>query len=591
MATLQEPSEEVHNLNVGRDYCRNRNPAEAFSELIANAITANQRSRPTIDHNIGTKKVSIKDSGPGLLKKHFIMGRSQSRGHSNHGIGLKDAIAILRRVYGATITIRSRTFRYTFRDSMGSLEEETLHLVVHSGLEDFAGTQIDIEYTASDHAAVKADIANAKQSFLDLFKDTLSLVAAEDHLEMYVPRDGADTPRTFDYIFVSGAKKGTARQFQCIYNVKGRLAEVIKKMVDRDHNISKKKQFNREIFPKIQQFAWATVRAKPEYSYLGTSQMYEFQGFGMSNSPPRSAPVPSCTAAPAAAVTVAVAAPQRLTADPPPVQVAPRPTEGSIAVDSQFHRSLARQVFASLDEQNSSMITLSPGERMRVLNASNDVKNSLQHVPSLSVSRIGNSGSIAKNTAVPHSVDVDMVVFLNDFEPSKVPDYACAIKSELASRECRFLSSADDILECVYGSINIDIVLTSAAETRNPRYREFQEGPEAVTYFKEIIGDNNAWVAEVVRAAKYWVMRCNDCDHLRVKSLAVELVVLEVFKASRTTGANRKDLFREVLRFLTRPSTEQRILHLPGKADVFEEIKGPLQRYKLLAEAALRDLI
>eukprot|EP01033_Poteriospumella_lacustris_P003373 gene3373-2496_t len=591
MATLQESSEEVHDLNVGRDYCRNRNPAEAFSELIANAITADSRSRPIIVHDSVAKKVSIKDCGSGLLKKHFIMGKSQSQGHSNHGIGLKDAIAILAREYGASITIRSRTFRYTFKYSMGSLEDETLHLVVLGGLENFAGTQIDIEYTASDPTAVNADIAKAKQSFLDLFKDTLSLVATDDDLEMYVPRNSAEKPRTFDYIFVAGAKKGTARQFQCIYNVKGSLAEAVKDMVDRDHNISKKKQFNRDIYPRIQQFALDTVRAKPDYRHLGASQMYEFQRSSMSNASPRSDPIPSRTASAAVGVAVAVAAPQRLTAHPPPAQVAPRPSEGSIVVDPQFHRSLARQVFASLDEQNSPMITLSPGERLRVLNASNDVKNGLQHVPGLSVSRIGNSGSIAKNTAVPHSVDVDMVVFLNDFEPSKVKDYARAIKSALASRECRFLSSADDILECVYGSINIDIVLTSAAETRNPRYREFQEGPEAVTYLKEIIGDNNAWVAEVVRAAKFWVMRCNDCDHLRVKSLAVELVVLEVFKASHTTGANRKDLFRDVLRFLTRPLTEQRIPHLPEKAVVFAEIKEPLQRYKLLAEAALRDLI
>jgi hypothetical protein len=76
-----------------------------------------------------------------------------------------------------------------------------------------------------------------------------------------------------------------------------------------------------------------TVRAKPEYRYIGTSQMYEFQRASMSNAPPRSAPVPSRTAAAAAAVAIAVAAPQRLTAHLLPVQVAPRPTEGNIVVD------------------------------------------------------------------------------------------------------------------------------------------------------------------------------------------------------------------------------------------------------------------
>jgi hypothetical protein len=147
----------------------------------------------------------------------------------------------------------------------------------------------------------------------------------------------------------------------------------------------------------------------------------------------------------------------------------------------------------------------------------------------------------------------------------------------------------------VYGSVNIDIVLTSAADIDHPRYREFQSGPDAVTYFKESIRDN-AWVAEVVRAAKYWVMRCNDDDDLRVKSLAVELVVLEVYKAceercaSRTVEDNRKALFLDFLQFLTRQSGEQRIPNQPKKEDVFEEIKKPLWRYQRLAEAALQDL-
>eukprot|EP01033_Poteriospumella_lacustris_P004669 gene4669-3348_t len=468
---MAQLNREVHNLNVHRDYCRNRNPSDAIYEMLANGSTADSASLSEITHDIGTKKVSIKDCGPGILKEHFVMGKSRGEGHSNHGIGLKDAIVVLRREYQATITIRTRDYLYTFTDAKGSLGYETLHLVVDKvDLEIIQGTQIDIEYNAPSPDAVSKDVVKAKESFLELVKANLILAAAEEHLEMYIPTEGANSSKIFNFIFVSGVKKQTARQFRCVYNVKGCLADKVKSMVNRDHYIWKKKQFDKEIFPAIQQFAYETVASKPEYGY----RMYP-EETGYNN-----------------VVTSATC---------------------------EFYRP-------------------------------------------------------SKPTTPP----------LRDVTASP---------RELASRDCRFLSSADDILECVCGSVNIDIVLTSAADIDHPRYREFQSGPDAVTYFTESI-HGNAWVAEVVRAAKYWVMRCNDNEDLRVKSLAVELVVLEVFKACeeqcayRSTKDNRKALFLAFLQFLTRPSDDQRIPHQQEKEDVFEEIKKPLWRYKRLAEAALQ---
>jgi hypothetical protein len=567
--------------------------------MLANCSTADSASLPEITHDIGTKKVSIKDNGPGILKEHFVLGKSRGEGHSNHGIGLKDAIVVLRREYQATITIRTREFLYTFTDARGSLGDETLHLVVDKvDLEIIQGTQIDIEYNAPSPDAVSKDFVKAKEYFLEHFKANLILLATDEHLEMYIPTEGANSSKIFNFIFVSGVKKQTARQFRCVYNVKGRLADKVKNMVDRDHHISNKKRFDKEIFPKIQQFAFETVVSKTQYLYLmfpdetghnnvvpsATCEFYR-------PSKPTTPPLRDVTASPVSTINSDFDAQQPIVTLP----LVPRPTE-EIELSPMFHRSLATEVFAFLDDQqNSTMINLSPGERKRVATVSDAVKEALRQIFGRSISHIGSSGSIAKNTAVSHSVDVDMVVFFKEFQSTRALDYARIIKRDLESLGCRFLSSADDILKCVYGSVTIDIVLTSAADIDHPRYREFQSGPEAVTYFTESIRDN-AWIAEVVRAAKYWVMRCNDNEDLRVKSLAVELVVLEVFKACeeqcayRSTKDNRKALFLAFLQFLTRPSDDQRIPHQQEKEDVFEEIKKPLWRYQRLAEAALQDL-
>lgn len=567
---------ETHNLNICRGYCDKRKIPDAFYELLANALSANPASRPKIIIQSGT--VFIEDSGPGILPEHFTMGGSNRLGHSNHGIGLKDAIAILLRDLEATVAIRSRTFRYELTFKLGSLQCETLHLVVFRDLEDVPGTKIEIKYDDSHSRKVSEAITIAKQAFLVLREDMFERVATEGDLEMYRPRN---QKATFSFIFVNGARKETSRPFQCIYNLTGELAAEVLDMVNRDQTIPRK-NFNHKIYPKIQEFA---MRTAAKGLFRSTKKLE----FAVVNPPKqRKRKVPQTVAA----------CPQQT--PPPPLPrmepaTAPQLNRQPIPVDDTFHPSLIRQVSASLCEQNSPLTSLSPGERQRIHVASEAVKQSLRHIDALSIDRIRNSGSVAKNTAVPHSVDVDMVVFLNNFDPRQVPTYARIIKTHLASRDCRFLSSANDILECVYQSINIDIVLTSAADIEHPRYCEFQEGPEAVTYFQSSIRDH-AWVAEVVRAAKYWVMRCNDDNAVRVKSLAVELVVLEVFKAnedlcaSRARDENCRIIFRDFLRFLARPPEELFLDHLPGKQAVFHGIKTPLERYRDVAKAALRVL-
>jgi hypothetical protein len=244
--------------------------------------------------------------------------------------------------------------------------------------------------------------------------------------------------------------------------------------------------------------------------------------------------------------------------------------------------------------QNAVLYTLSPWERRHIEVVTEAVKEAIRRTLGLSVARIGNSGSMAKHTAVPHSVDVDMVVFLNSFNPGRISDYARRIKAALTSRQCSFLSSADDILQCVYNDIAIDIVLTSAESTSDPRYQEFREGPSAVNFFLDATREHS-WIADVVRAGKYWIMRYEDGVRNRLKSLAVELIVLHVFNqhsenisSAENVASKRRKLFEYFLKFLVLPSEQQHVSTLPEpKPQLFDSIKGPIVIYRNIAQIAL----
>lgn len=589
-------------LGIGPNgYAKGKLIDEGIYELLANALSASpEGTLPQIEMENDPRRVRlfISDKGRnGILPRHFVLGGGRcpsdtvirSRDYGQHGIGMKDAIAILRRELSATITISSSTTFYEFEERTGQLGENTLHLKESNLSTPYSGTCFNIEFDASHRSKVEKAVINAKKSFLELCMGSLELIDQDRTVEMYRLCQN-ETEKQFHYIFVNGAKKLTSRPFCRIYNVKGELAQSIKAILTREHTVLPK-PFNRDIYPNIASFA-CRVRAKRDKTdKCGTTLEFIFSPPTASAAPSLITTVPSTVPA---TVAVAASAPVPVVFQPFLFTRTSDPGSPILPVDA-FDADCIHTVYTALSMmQNAVMYTLSPGERHHINEVTEAVKMAIRSTPGLSVARIGNSGSMAKHTAVPHSVDVDMVVFLNGFNRERISDYARCIKKALTSRQCSFLSSADDILQCVNNDIAIDIVLTSAESTPDPRYQEFQEGPNAVIFFLDATREH-PWIAEVVRAGKYWIMRYEDGVRNRLKSVAVEYIVLHVFNqhsediaSAENVASKRRKLFEYFLQFLVLPSEQQHVSTLlEPRRQEFENIKGPIAIYRDIARVAL----
>lgn len=602
-------------LNLSPQFAKDRTVPDALYELLANAISASSPENvPSFDTAQVEDKVVLtitNNGGSPLLPSHFKLGRGASTHLSagalnQHGIGLKDAIAILHSKINGIITIHSFERKYNFPLLPSSLPDDTdqtIHLnVVPCPGDRFPGTKVMVSVPKTGGDALNKAFATARSRFLRLCESSdFEKIDSTDQFTMYRYRSGLPGALPYvHFVYVKGAQKQISRPLSRIYNITGALAPKMMEMISRDHMV-KPKPFNKEIYPLLQKFAMS-VRNKPAKRLMCGDEKYEFSLI-MQPSPSRPPAAPPAVAvlapppAPALARQTISAARERLLRRRTPFAVASSAAVNIVIDDSSLH-ILTRLLHSQLSQSasNSLLYTMIAPQKKKLNRIAETIKETLRGIDGLSIARIGNSGSVAKNTAVPGAADIDMVVFLNGFDPQRLTGYAERIKAALSSRDCSFVSCADDILHCYYEDVPIDIVLTHAEKTTLPRYAEFQEGPTAVSYFIQTTGADHPWISEVVRAAKYWIHTLDDGETPRLKSLAVELIVLNEWKryqcsdfhSSASPCTKRPQLFRRFLEFFVNRSELMSLEE--DKQVLFRDISEQIEVYHHVAQKALTAL-
>lgn len=197
-----------------------------------------------------------------------------------------------------------------------------------------------------------------------------------------------------------------------------------------------------------------------------------------------------------------------------------------------FVREILAQLSRS-DVENNIFLTLSEAEIKKYNEVAQEVIQKLQQTSCalIRVAKVVKSGSVDKKTALPGYSDVDFVIQLASYDPSKRSDYAIVIKDNLKTLSGMIiLPCADDIILTIYKEIFVDITITgddpNALDNRAARY--YQAGKE-IADILECIGSDN-FVREVICGCKYVIKRI---PAVSLKSCLIEQVVLQQFKANR----------------------------------------------------------
>lgn len=136
---------------IGENYVKDWSRTDAIRELIANALDAGE---PRITHN--GKEARISDSGPGIMKKHFVLGVSQKADTAigQFGEGLKVGGLVLART-GTPVTIE--TVGTTYRLLLEHNEEFNMKLFVveYKKNNRTKGTSIVFECTVQELESTK----------------------------------------------------------------------------------------------------------------------------------------------------------------------------------------------------------------------------------------------------------------------------------------------------------------------------------------------------------------------------------------------------------------------------------------------------
>eukprot|EP00730_Choanoeca_flexa_P002565 TRINITY_DN11096_c0_g1_i1.p2 TRINITY_DN11096_c0_g1~~TRINITY_DN11096_c0_g1_i1.p2 ORF type:complete len:294 (+),score=48.69 TRINITY_DN11096_c0_g1_i1:539-1420(+) len=136
----------MYDLHLDYNWRSELNIGHALHELIANAIDASDALPEVCPEPMG---FSITNHGATLGLSAFNFGHSTSRGHwlkvGRHGVGLKDAIAIIMRFKGE-MTICSGENLFSFCLNQGDFGAVTIHLIVAPLAEPFDGTMVTLTW-------------------------------------------------------------------------------------------------------------------------------------------------------------------------------------------------------------------------------------------------------------------------------------------------------------------------------------------------------------------------------------------------------------------------------------------------------------
>ena len=465
---------------------------EILYEFITNALDAHT-ANPEV--SVVGNKIVIADMGKGITIEDLNRfgstdGRSVSR-HGSHGTGLKDAIACSVR-NGINICIE--TVRNTFTFQKCATNKYVELQVKPNGV--LLGTTVSI--TSSNPAQ---DFAKITNRFLFMMKPKPALLDSKNPLvEVYAASLGRGA------VMMMGVKKDGHPSLDKIYNFKQPTVPQ-KDSFSRNHafmNKSFKNNFRKKI-----------AKANPD------------ERFGVRIKAP--APKPK----PIAPLPVPLPAPRQVVNPAPTVSPAysePRTVQGDVAIDLDTHCMV----------QDYHVWTLASADRDATRAVATNLVNFLRNISGISISATIEQGSLTKNTFVPLSSDIDIVVEIVDFHDQEM-DKSNDLKQELREHGCRMEDSGHNILNFSFQGVDFDLVLIDAAKIDDRSKRIALQCAQTKTIVAPEHNDRLK-LQSFIRAVKYWSKRQNAA----IKSCSLEMVVLALWPV--LTAPSTTHPFRHFLR-------------------------------------------
>ena len=478
----------------------------AIYELIMNAIDASKEVGGTPTISVAHQQLTITDNGNGITHDDFVMGRpSKESSNGQHGIGLKDAIAVTMR-NNVSMTIDTVGNKFTFGEDIFG-DKKSANIGYRSEvLNQQKGTTVRLQ----GELITPQLIAECKLRFIDLLPAKPEKVRSDDTTSQY-PWPDEIQHKNRRWIYTRGVAKEAPGIMDFMYDIHTPPASITTS-VDQNHRIISGRSKNfRKIIEKLnpKEGGWWPKHASPPQHVLPVA--------AQPAPTPRTIPPPQPSnvihQTPVQA-PVAVSAPPNFRAEP---------SSG----EKTETANLYNVVQAALETQNHPLYTdLSDtlAERGAVVD---EFVESLKS--KFSVAEVRKSGSLPKHSALPGTSDADVVLLLTNFKRELCPNYRKIVEVCASEGNGFARSGCSDIVCCEYKGCSIDIILADKNANKQTDKRGYElayGGAARVEDVKQKIGTNQ-YVYEVMRAVKLFVQRLPQArSGNKIKSFFLEQLVL-----------------------------------------------------------------
>lgn len=475
-------------------------------EFITNALDASGDNFTTVE--VQGLCLIITDQGPGIEIVEFQtigpLGARDPTKHGSHGMGLKDAVACCVRLC-VPISIETVGNTFTFPQQADS---PYVHLQVDPNARK-KGTKITIPWKDAEKV-----LAEAQQRFLFLMEPKPpTFKSSNERVEMYKAPPGKGA------IMMKGVKKiHLSPPLDYIYNFIDPTSEQ-KNSISRSHALMPtffKKHFRSDI-----------CKANP------------MQVFGVPASQPKGLPARASGALPIF--------------PPAPTPVIPRPLIAASAVPRcPVQNEISQDLDVHCMVQDYHVWTLATTERDALQAAAGDIVEFLRTIRGIRVAATSEQGSLAKNTFVPLSSDIDIVVEIVGFCEHEIL-ISNELKRQLRGHGCRMEDSGDRIINFSFKGVEFDLVLIDAAkeDARSKLIHSQRERTENIV----AAGNDRLKLQSFIRAVKYWCKR----NAIAIKSCSLEMAVLALWSdLSNSTLHPFRDFLHQIEEELNKPNIKDK---------------------------------
>lgn len=424
--------------------------------------------------------------------------------HGSHGTGLKDAIACSVRL-GIEISIETIGNTFTF---CPNLTDAHVHVrTVHNSRTN--GTKVTVP---SQNA--KNDLKKITERFLFLANPApTTVLSGNPKVDIYHSIDGRGG------LMMMGVKKDNHPPLSYLYNFKEpSIAQ--KNSIARNHAVMKscfKKHFRAAIFKANVNESFGVIQYVPIPQQMNVS-----------------VPTPAA-AAPSAHFSAIVPS---------------LPTQTARVVDRTVQGDLARDLDAHCMIQDYHVWTLASEDRKTTRDTASTIVTILRDIKGIRVSSTIEHGSLAKNTFVPLSSDIDIVVEIVGFYGNE-ESTSDKLKTQLRTLGCRFEDGGHRILNFTFNGVQFDLVLIDSAKLDARSKMIEVQGERTATVVMGTVPAGAGAGAEAnparqkqqsfMRAVKYWAKR----HGIPIKSCSLEMAVLGMWP--ELTSAATTHPFRNFL--------------------------------------------